>query len=233
MVPPAAVPADRAPARTVLVVDDHQLVRAALVQALRQRGFTALACPDTSLQGIAAEATAHRGGVVLLDLDLGAGPDGAPVNGVDAIATLRAAHWRVVVVTGSTGRLLPRIAAAVAAGAFGQVPKTAPLDTLVAVVDSALAGDPVMSEQERRYWLDLNRSEGRAARSRAVLLDRLTPRERRVLELLAEGRRAVEIAEESVVSVTTVRSQIHAILVKLEVRSQLGAVAMLRASSGT
>jgi two-component system, NarL family, nitrate/nitrite response regulator NarL len=49
-----------------------------------------------------------------------------------------------------------------------------------------------------------------------------------VLEMLAQGHRAVAIAEEFVVSLTTVRSQIQSILSKLDVNSQLEAVALIR-----
>lgn len=59
-------------------------------------------------------------------------------------------------------------------------------------------------------------------------LDRLTRREREILEPLARGERAAAIAQEAVVSLTTVRSHIRSILTKLEVNSHLEAAAMLR-----
>jgi DNA-binding NarL/FixJ family response regulator len=59
-------------------------------------------------------------------------------------------------------------------------------------------------------------------------LRRLTAREQEILHLLAHGERAAVIAEEASVSLSTVRSQIRSILTKLEVNSQLEAVALLR-----
>jgi DNA-binding CsgD family transcriptional regulator len=56
----------------------------------------------------------------------------------------------------------------------------------------------------------------------------LSPREREVLELLTEGMRAAAIAEYFVVSMPTVRTQIRSILAKLDVSSQLEAVALFR-----
>ena len=56
----------------------------------------------------------------------------------------------------------------------------------------------------------------------------LTAREREVLDGLVAGKRAAAIAEESVVSLATVRAQIRAILAKLGVSSQLEAVALVR-----
>ena len=58
-------------------------------------------------------------------------------------------------------------------------------------------------------------------------LARLTDRERAVLERLARGRRAQSIAEEFGVSLATTRTQIRAVLHKLEVNGQLEAVALL------
>ena len=220
--PPAAPP-------TLLVVDDHVLVRAALVAALRDDGLPAHGCRATTIDGILAEASTHEPGVVLLDLDLGQGPDGTSVDGVEAVAPLRARHWTVVVVSAATGPHRSRVAAAITAGAHGQVPKSSSFDELIAAVTAVASGRGLMSDAERRRWIDLHRAEREETRRRAVLLSRLTARERFVLERLAAGRRAVEIAAEHVVSVTTVRSQIRAILAKLEVSSQLSAVALLQA----
>ena len=214
---------------TVLVVDDHELVRAALVTALRAEGIPAYACTSTTVRGILEEARAHPPGIALLDLDLGHGPDGAPVYGVEAVAPLRANGWAVVVVTASGGARQGCTAAAVAAGAIGQVPKSASFDALVEAVLRAVAGAPLLSERERREWIERDRCERAAAGRRTRLLSRLTGREWAILEQLADGHRAVDIAETSVVSVATVRSQIRSILAKLEVTSQLEAAAILRA----
>ena len=69
-----------------------------------------------------------------------------------------------------------------------------------------------------------------AAERRELLakLERLTQREREVLALLADGQRAQAVADHFVVSLATVRTQIRAVLTKLEVGSQLEAVALYR-----
>jgi DNA-binding NarL/FixJ family response regulator len=125
-----------------------------------------------------------------------------------------------------------RFPAAVAAGAIGFVPKAEPIETLLDVVGNAVEGRAVLSAQERDTWLGIHRRATAAARQRRTKLGRLTSRERDVLELLARGERAGAIAEEAVVSLTTVRSQIRSILTKLEVNSQLEAVALLREDVG-
>jgi len=206
----------------VLVIDDHAIVATSLVLALRAQGIPAKRCPVTSEDAIVAEAQAgEERGLVLLDMDLGLDVDGA-----DLVLPLKALGWQVLVVTGSSSR--NRIAAAVVAGAIGWVSKTAPFEQLVQAAVAAAAGRSTLSERERRELVELNRGD----RDRVRLLDRLTAREREVLDRLTAGHRAAKVAEEFVVSVATVRSQIRSILAKLEVGSQLEAVALARSGGG-
>lgn len=214
------------PDHPVLVVDDHQLFRDSLVIALRERGIAAHHCSATTIEDILTTADRHEPGLVLLDLDLGRDRQGRLINGGDAVGSLVALGWDVLVISGGSDRVQP--AAAIAAGAVGHMHKTAPFETLVVSVLKAAVGHRVMSESERRSWLELNHQNRAASQVRSQLLNRLTARELDVLGLLTEGHRAVTIAEELVLSLATVRSHIRSILIKLEVSSQLEAVALLR-----
>ncbi|MFC0433229.1 response regulator [Kutzneria buriramensis] len=206
----------------VLVIDDHAIVATSLVLALRGQGFPARRSQVTSEAVILAEAETGERGLALLDMDLGLDVDGA-----DLVMPLRAAGWQVLVVTGSSSR--NRIAAAIVAGAIGWVSKTAPFEQLLQAAVNAAAGRSMLSEQERRELVELARGD----QDRTRLLDRLTTREREVLDRLAAGQRAAKVAEEFVVSVATVRSQIRSILAKLEVGSQLEAVALARSGGSS
>ena len=128
--------------------------------------------------------------------------------------------------TGSQDR--PRIAAAVAAGALGWLAKTLPFNDIVGTVADAAAGRPVFDPGRRADLV----AEHHAAQSARSDLDRrwnrLTPRERQVLDHLADGKRVADVAREFVVSPATVRTQVRSILAKLEVGSQLEAVALAR-----
>ena len=211
----------------VLVVDDHELVGSSMVLALLTRGIDAHRCRVTSTQDILENADhIGRHGVVLLDLDLGLGSTGVRVDEIALVRGFSARGWRVLVVSAATDRR--RVAAAVAAGAVGYVAKSAPLEDLLDTVSVAAAGQAVMPTAERTSWLALHQRESSAAHQVQAKLRRLTSRERQILELLARGERAAAIAETAVVSLTTVRSQIRSILTKLEVNSQLEAVALLR-----
>ena len=122
-----------------------------------------------------------------------------------------------------------RVGAALAAGAVAGVPKRAPWPVLLAQGAGGAAGRPVISPQTRQELIDSFRAPRTAERREvAEKLDRLTQREREVLAELAGGNRAQAVAEQFVVSLATVRTQIRSVLTKLEVGSQLEAVALYR-----
>jgi DNA-binding NarL/FixJ family response regulator len=214
----------------VLVVDDHELVGASLVLALAQRGMRGYRCPITSTADILDAANRVKPGLVLLDLDLGADTSGAEIDEIELIIGLLARGWSTLVV--SATRDERRIAAAIAAGAIGYVSKSEPLEHLLDVVATAAAGHPVLSRSVRDRMLDIDRRGRLDQRRDRDRLRRLTSRERQVLECLAQGERAATVASRFVVSLTTVRSQIRSILTKLDVNSQLEAVALLRRVDG-
>ncbi len=209
---------------TILVIDDHHLVAVSLVTALRGKSLDAHRCPVLDVEGVLDEADRHAPGLALVDLDLGRTPDGDPRNGVDLVGPLNRSGWPIVVVSGSTRT--ERIAEAVAAGASGWVPKSEDFDGLLAAVLAAAEGKPLLTTEQRREWVALHRAESRRVADVEGRLSRLSNRESEVLERLARGRRAAAIAEEFVISLATVRTQIRSILTKLDVGSQLEAVAL-------
>lgn len=217
----------RAPEPTVLIVDDHELVATSLAMGLRTQGVAAQHCAPAEVLAVAARLPP---GLVLLDLDLGRDVDGRPVDGVDLVQPLRATGWRVVVLSGTVDS--GRVGAALVAGAVAAVPKSAPFPRLLTVVTAAVAGGEVMPEARRRELIDVHLRNSDVRRGLRMRVDRLTPREREVLAQLAAGRRAQTVADAFVVSLPTVRTQIRAILTKLEVSSQLEAVALYRRVHG-
>lgn len=204
----------------VLIVDDHELVRSAVADALTACGLHVEAIGPAHLRPRLG-SPAPAGGLVLLDLDLGGGLDGAGL-----VPALRRAGWRVLVVTGSLDE--SRIATAITSGAVGWVSKTAPMQELVGQVVRAAEGRTLLDDAERRRLGGIATAARRDGDDLAQRWGRLTPREREVAGCLATGMRPTAIAEQFVVSVGTVRTQIRSILAKLEVRSQLEAAALAR-----
>jgi two-component system nitrate/nitrite response regulator NarL len=210
----------------VLIVEDHVLLSTTLSMALRGHGIESRRCDGATPEAVRVAASGVAPGVALVDVDLGSGPNGEPRSGIDLVPVLVGDGWRVVVMTGSAPEA--EIAKAVTAGAVGWVHKTAPFPELLTTVLDAVAGRPLMAESERQRLAQVHHVEQARDRARRAGLDLLTAREREVLDGLVAGKRAAAIAEESVVSLATVRAQIRAILAKLGVSSQLEAVALVR-----
>ncbi|MGH9068195.1 MAG: response regulator transcription factor [Acidimicrobiales bacterium] len=212
---PSAGPA--VPAR-VLLVEDHSLLAESLRICLAGEGYEVEVAPVGSREEVVAAARRLMPDAVLLDASLGH-PIGDGLSLVEPLCRTGAA---VVVVSGTTEPA--RVAACIEAGAAGFVSKSRPLDELVAVVADAVARLPLMADEERaRLGAELDEH-----RRRQGGLARLTTRETTVLRALMDGKAVVAIAAGGFVSPGTVRSQIRAILTKLEVNSQLAAVAVAR-----
>jgi DNA-binding NarL/FixJ family response regulator len=217
------------PSATVLIVDDHELLGESLQLSLRTHGFTAHLCRPGAPAAVLAAAAELEPGVVLLDIDLGRDAAGRPIDGVSLVEPLREAGWPVLMMSGTARRV--RIGAALDAGALAWVPKMAPTAVLLRAVRAALAGREAMSTAQRDEFIAGYRRRGAERRELAAKLERLTPREHEVLALLAGGQRAQAVADRFVVSLATVRTQIRAVLTKLEVTSQLEAVALYRSAT--
>lgn len=124
----------------------------------------------------------------------------------------------------------PQWGAVLEAGARGVMPVTAGLVELVEAIERLSAGEELHSEAERERLVAEWR--GWSTEHAAVLarLELLTPRESEVLEALRQGATVTEVALAGGVSVDTVRSQVRSVLRKLQVPSQLAAVAILQQS---
>jgi DNA-binding NarL/FixJ family response regulator len=210
----------------VLVVDDHELVGTSLVLGLRSEGLAAQRCHLVSGPAVLAAATELPAGLVLLDLDLRRDPAGRRVDGLELVEPLVEAGWRVLILSGTSDH--SRVGAALAAGAAGWVSKSAPFPRLLRAARELLAGREIMPAARRRQLVELYRARSADRLALQGKLDRLTQREREVLAQLAAGHRAQAVADHFVVSLATVRTQIRAVLTKLEVGSQLEAVALYR-----
>jgi DNA-binding NarL/FixJ family response regulator len=203
----------------VLIVEDHVLVAVGLQLALSARGWEVETTDGPTAADVIEHAEQFQPQCILLDIGLGQ----AVGTGIDLIAPLRATGADVVMLTAETRRFV--LASCLDAGAAGWIGKDAFLDEVVARLTDVLAGTPLIGRSVRDAMIDELRIE-RAGQRRALSpFERLTLREREVLAALVDGQSAEEIAEFQYVALTTVRSQIRAVLQKLGVRSQLAAVA--------
>lgn len=208
----------------VLVVDDHQTIAESLTFVLEAEGLEVTCVVPSDSEEVKIRATEYLPDVVLLDLDLGAGVGSA----IPLIGPLRDAGSLVVMLTGVQDRL--QLGTCLEAGAIGIVDKAAPVDKVLAAVETAAASGLAIDEAGRHQLLSELRIQREYDRARLAPFEMLTPKEEDVLIALCDGKRAAEYAEEAFVSVLTVRGHIRSILTKLGVGSQLAAVALARAS---
>jgi DNA-binding NarL/FixJ family response regulator len=212
--------------RPIVIIDDHEMFSNTLTLVLRSHQLDARQLTTAGgTATILAELVRLPAGLALLDLHLGRDHRGRYIDGVDLVRPLCARGWSVVAVSGTNDEA--RIAAAVAAGAVAAVSMSDTFQTLLSTVHAAAAGEQPMTDEARLTWEQRHRDH-QAQRNRVVQrLDRLSNRGRQVLDLLAQGHHASAITTHFAVSITTVRAQIRSALTKLEVNSQLEAVALL------
>jgi DNA-binding NarL/FixJ family response regulator len=207
----------------IVILEDHVLFAESLELALTVEGYDVRRVPiperEQAPGALITAVTRQRPRIALLDLDLGAFG-----NGEKLITALAQAQVNVVVVTGSVDRA--RWGEAVRYGARKVIAKSRPLNEILGCVRRINQGQQVMTREEReelvKAWAD-ERSHLAELQQR---LDQLTVREREVLAHLMKGRTVREIASASVVSEATVRTQVKAILAKLDVTSQIAAVGL-------
>lgn len=207
---------------SVLLVDDHELVAETLAVSLRAEGIDVVRCESIHPDAVLASIDEYRPHLVLLDLDLG-GRSALPLIG-SAIER----GSRVVMLTGETDTV--RLAECVEAGASGVLSKAEPFERLLDELHRAARGEELLSELRRDEMAAALRDERSERERRSAPFAALTAKEQAVLAALIEGRSAEQIARHTFVSLSTVRSQIAAVLSKLGVNSQLSAVAAARAA---
>ncbi len=207
----------------VTVVDDHALFAESLVIALRGRSVDARSVipdlPTTTYPQLGRTIVSTRPHLVLLDLDLGVVGD--PMR---LLTTLAGTQRSVIVVTGSADRA--RRGESLAKGAKAVISKSAPFAQIVDAVERERRGLAVMSREDREALIGSYHEAAEATRELRAKFSLMTRREAEVLGQLMAGHQVMDIARSRVVSESTVRTQVKAILDKLQVGSQLTAVGL-------
>lgn len=204
---------------TVLLVDDHELVR---------KGFRLMldAQPDLSVVGEAGDGEQAvelsrrlRPDVVLMDLHM------PGLDGVRATELITSELPDVRVLALSTFDLDENVVAALRAGADGFLPKDVSPEELIEGVRVVHRGESAVAP---RLLTRLIGTFVRASRPPAApappLLDVLTEREREILVLIARGRSNSEIAGQLAVSPSTVKNHVTSLFAKIGVRDRAQAV---------
>ena len=204
----------------ILLVDDHASFRQALAFMFeREDGFAVV-----GQAGTLAEAQRFLNGskkatdVAVCDLAL---PDG---EGFDLIEDLAANEDGIVTLVLSASLEPARFARAVEAGASGVLHKAAPISDIVEAVKRLRAGEALLSPNEVIEMLRMVSRKRQEELEAQKAIDRLTRREREVLQALAEGLDSKDIAEKLHITVETERTHMVNIFNKLGVHSRLQAL---------
>jgi len=191
----------------VLVADDHALFRAGIRKLLQS--FEGIDVVDEAADGheaIRLSAT-HRPDVLLMDI-------GMPgLNGVEAAARLtrEGPRPRVIILSMHTGE--EYVLRAIRAGAAGYLLKDAKPAELEAAVRAVARGEIYLSPAISRYLVEDYVRRGSIERGP---LDRLTPRQREVLQLIAEGNTTKAIAAKLGLSTKTVETHRAQLMERLD-----------------
>ena len=193
---------------SVLIADDHPLVSQGLKELLRAAYNIVGTVGDGREVHAAVERTKPE--VLLLDLSM------PHRNGLDLIPELTAAFpsLRILVVTMHLDRTLADLA--LQAGAHGFIPKGASAEELTGAIRDVLEGERYISPKVPR----------RSFRDGAALedpsLDRLTPRQRQILDLIGQGKSSGQIAELLSVSPRTIEFHRAQIRKTLGISNEMG-----------
>ena len=200
----------------ILLVDDHASFRQGVAAALEGE-------PDFSIVGQAGSLAEARG--MLRDTDLGIFDLGLPDGyGGDLIRTLRTANPRAQALVLSSSQDRAEIARAVESGAAGVLHKSAGMGEIIDAVRRLKAGETLLPLEDVVELLRFAGARKDEEYEAQQVLARLTDREREVLEALAEGLDAQQIAGRLHISAKTERNHVASILSKLGVHSRLQAL---------
>ena len=202
----------------IAIVEDGTVIRQGLERLLnRSKEFCCAGCYDCAETAI-EEIPKNIPDVVLMDINL------PGMNGVECVRQLKPRFPNLQIVMLTIYDNLEQVFEALTAGATGYLLKqTPPDDLLEALRDVAHGGSPMSSQIARKVVQSFH-----AGAPSSSEVDKLSEREKKVLELLAKGFLVKEIAEQMGLSYDTVRTYIRRIYEKLHVHSRAQAVALCR-----
>ena len=196
----------------LLLADDHPIFRAGVRSLLDAQLDMEIVAEVEDGIGAVEAARKHKPDVVVIDVSM------PRMNGVEATRriTAEAPGTKVLCLSMHTDGSF--VKAAFKSGARGYLLKECALEDLVIAIHAVVASQIYVSSGLADTMLEGYGAEG----SESSTLDLLTPREREVLQLLAEGHPAVDIASRLKVSVKTVGTHREHLMQKLDTHSLAG-----------
>ncbi|MGI8806306.1 MAG: response regulator [Acidimicrobiales bacterium] len=202
-------------ATTVLLADDHRMLRDSLRRSLEEHGFDVVGEAPDGAEAVRL-ALALRPDVVLMDVSMPA------LDGVEAtrqIARLAPDSQVVMLTMHADGDVMAR---AIQAGAVGYLVKDCSIDDVISTVRLAASGEAALSPGLASSMLaDVKKTAGSSGGADAPTI---SAREEEVLQLVADGLSLPEVAAALYISVKTVKNHLASIYAKLDARDRTQAV---------
>ena len=196
---------------TLLIADDHPMVRAGLRSMLASTEIRVLAEAETGRRAVEL-VNLFNPQVVLLDIRM---PD---TNGIEALEAIKSTRPATHVLMVTTHKNVSYLLQSMAAGADGYVLKDISREALLSTIRGIVAGKSFVDQKFLEAVLrDLSNPEREELLAQHDPIDELTPREMDVLQLLVEGLTNNAIAEALGLSSGTVKGYVQTILEKLYV----------------
>jgi len=197
------------PEITVLLADDHEVVREGLRLALLRSPHIRVVGEAPDGETAVSLAERRRPDVIVMDLRM------PGMDGIEATEEImrRLPDAKVLIFTAYSERAL--LQRGLESGARGYILKEAPHETLLRAIEKVAAGETFVDPS---LMAALTQSRGGT--------DVLTPREREILQLLADGLSNADVAGQLFISQETVKSHVRHILTKLEADTRTQAVAI-------
>jgi len=210
---PLAAPAVRG--KTVLVCDDHRIVREGLRQFVSEVPGVERVLTAASGEEALARYDVERPDLVLLDIQM------PGMGGVETLRLLLSRHPEAVVLVLTAADDREHVASAVVGGARGYLHKDVSHEELCMAVGTALAGEDLFEPSVRRAMTE------RALQARpSDPASQLTERELQVLRGMSQGKSNAEIGRSLFLSEDTIKTHARRLFRKLEVNDRAQAVAL-------
>lgn len=193
-------------AQTILIIEDHPIVRQGLIKALEAHGFSHIHEAGSCTEGRGQLAKSDPE-IVITDLHL---PDGLSFELIRWAREIKPSLAIIILTIESNSNF---ILAAAQSGANALIHKSAPISHLIAAIDGALTAPKSFAAEGLSDALKNERAK-----------PQLTARELEILELLITGIELQSISKELYISLPTVKTHLSSIYRKLECENRTSAI---------